>query len=45
MSADQPPEPPPWELRVKWVVLTAVVLWLLGAAGLLVYLFGPRVLP
>lgn len=44
MSAEEPPEPQPWELRARWVVITAVALWLLGAAGLLTYLFGPRVL-
>ena len=45
MTPDPPPEKPPWELKTKWVVLTAVVMWAFGAVGLLVYLLGPKVLP
>lgn len=38
----QPEEHPAWELPVKWVVITAIVLWLFGIIGLVIYLLGPR---
>ena len=41
-----PPEPEKtWELPLKWVVLTGVGLWAVGALMLLIYLFGPRAQP
>jgi hypothetical protein len=46
VADEQPPDPPKeWDLPVKWVILTAVAMWLVGAAALLFYLFGPRTQP
>ncbi len=39
---DEPTDEKPWELRIKWVVLTAAALWIFGVAALLLYLFGDR---
>ena len=41
--AHEPRPPKEWDLPLWWVVAAGVGLWLLAAAGLLFYLFGPGV--
>jgi preprotein translocase subunit Sss1 len=42
VTPDEPQPKPPWELKTKWVIATAVALWLFGVVGLIVYLLGNR---
>jgi hypothetical protein len=42
---DEPREPEPWNLPLKWVVISGVALWLLSGIALLIYLLGPKILP
>jgi hypothetical protein len=42
---DDPRQPGEWDLPLRWVVIAGAAMWLLAAAGLLFYLFGPRIAP
>ena len=43
--ADEPRPPKEFDLPLRWVLIAAAAVWLLGAAVLLLYLFGPRLSP